>query len=60
MLKLILKIISYSGLVLTLIPSFFVFTNRIEFNTHTHLMLLGTGLWFSTRPFWRSKSKQEM
>ena len=59
MLKLALKIISYAGLVLTLIPSFLVLTNGIEFNIHKYLMLLGTVLWFGTRPFWISKSKQE-
>ncbi|UCE08769.1 MAG: hypothetical protein JSW07_11100 [bacterium] len=57
--KLVSKIISYAGLVLTLIPSFLVLTNGIEFNTHKHLMLLGTVLWFGTRPFWMSKSTQE-
>lgn len=60
MLRLASKVISYAGLVLTLIPSFLVLTNSIEFNTHKHLMLLGTVLWFGTRPFWMSKSKQEM
>ena len=58
MLKLISKIISYTGLVLTLIPAFLVLSNSIEFNTHKHLMLVGTVLWFGTRPFWMSKSKQ--
>jgi hypothetical protein len=58
MVKLVLKIISYAGLVLTLVPSFLVFINRIEFDTNKHLMLLGTVLWFSTCPFWMNKSKQ--
>lgn len=58
MLKLILKIISYAGLLLTLIPSFLVFAKGIEFDTNKHLMLLGTVLWFGTRPFWMNKSKQ--
>ena len=56
--KLLLKIISYAGLLLTLIPSFLVFAKGIELNTNKHLMLLGTVLWFGTRPFWMSKSKQ--
>ena len=55
--KLLLKIISYAGLLLTLIPSFLVFAKGIELNTNKHLMLLGTVLWFGTRPFWMSKSK---
>ena len=58
MFKLILKIISYAGLVLTLIPSFLVFTKVIGFETNKHLMLLGTVLWFGTCPFWMNKSKQ--
>ncbi len=56
--KLILKIISYAGLLLTLVPSYLVFTNRIDINTNKYLMLLGTILWFGTCPFWMTRSKQ--
>lgn len=50
--KSILKIISYLGLALTLIPSFLVFTGAIEFESNKILMFVGTLLWFSTVPFW--------
>ena len=57
--KLILMILSYLGLALTLLPSFFVFFNAIEFSTHTQLMLAGTILWFVTAPFWIGKEKTQ-
>jgi hypothetical protein len=56
--KMLLKIISFIGLLLTLIPSFFVFLNRIELETNKYLMLVGTLLWFGSSPFWMNKSKR--
>jgi len=47
----ILNIISLVGLILTLIPSILVFTGVIEFSLHKTLMLVGTLLWFLSRPF---------
>lgn len=55
--KLLLKIISYIGLILTLIPSFLVFMQVIELDTNKVLMLLGTLLWFGTAPFWLNKTR---
>lgn len=57
MLKTVLKIISFAGLLLTLIPSFLVFLNGMKLDTNKHLMLLGTLLWFVTTPFWMNKSQ---
>lgn len=47
----ILKTVSWLGLILTLIPSIMVFGGVIEFPMHKTLMLVGTVLWFLTRPF---------
>lgn len=54
----ILKIISYLGLILTVVPSFLVFAGVIELSFHKTLMLIGTLLWFLTAPFWMNKEKQ--
>ena len=56
--KTLLKIISFIGLLLTLIPSFLVFLNGIELETNKYLMLVGTLLWFGSSPFWMNKSKR--
>ena len=56
--NMLLKIISFIGLLLTLIPSFLVFLKGIELETSKYLMLLGTLLWFGSSPFWMNKSKR--
>jgi len=48
-------ILSYVGLGLTVIPSFFVFAGKISWNAHAQLMMAGTLLWFATAPFWIKK-----
>jgi len=57
--KYILIILSIIGLVLTIAPSVLVFMNVIEFETHKHLMLAGTLIWFFTAPFWIKEKSQE-
>ena len=58
--KLILKIISYSGLALTILPSIFVFKGVIELKTHFILMGIGLVVWFATAPLWmKSVSLEE-
>lgn len=54
-LKLLLRIVSYIGLCLTLIPSFFVFIDKIDIGTNKILMLIGTVVWFIISPFWINK-----
>lgn len=54
----ILKIISYIGLLLTVVPAFLVFSGTIELSFHKTLMLIGTLLWFFSAPFWMNKQKQ--
>ncbi|MEJ2545259.1 MAG: hypothetical protein P8Y99_14420 [Calditrichaceae bacterium] len=56
--RMILKIVSYIGLILTLIPSFLVFSKVIELDTNKYLMLFGTLLWFGCAPFWINKTKK--
>jgi hypothetical protein len=48
----LLKLISFAGLGLTVVPSFLVFTGAIAWDTHATLMLVGTVLWFGSAPFW--------
>ena len=48
----LLKLISFAGLGLTVVPSFLVFAGRIAWATHAALMLVGTVLWFASAPFW--------
>jgi len=58
--KRILKIISYLGLVLTIVPSLFVFKGVFDIKVHYYLMIVGMVLWFGTAPFYmKSKSLNE-
>lgn len=54
---LLLKILSFIGLVLTIVPSVLVFTDGIAFDMHTNLMFFGMLLWFSTAPFWMKEKE---
>ena len=55
--KKVLIIISFIGLVLTILPSILAFKGVIELQSHFHLMVVGMVLWFATAPFWmRTKS----
>ncbi len=51
----ILKSVSFIGLVLTLLPSFFVLTGAIDQEMNKNMMMLGTAMWFLTVPFWINK-----
>lgn len=55
--KIFLIIVSAIGLVLTIVPSFFVLAGSMELDTNKNLMILGTALWFVTVPFWINKPK---
>lgn len=52
----IAKMLSYAGLILTVVPSLLVFAGEITFQSHKQLMLVGMLLWFATAPVWLSKS----
>jgi hypothetical protein len=49
--KRILKIISYLGLLLTIVPSLFVLKGVFDMKVHYNLMIVGMVLWFATAPF---------
>jgi hypothetical protein len=53
--KILLKLLSFAGLGLTILPAFFVFGGIITWNTHATLMFAGMVLWFATAPFWVGK-----
>jgi hypothetical protein len=55
--NILLKFLSLTGLVLTIVPSILVFSDRISFNMHTNLMFFGMLLWFFTAPFWMKEKK---
>jgi hypothetical protein len=57
--KTILKIVSFIGLILTVVPSILVFNDSITLDMHKWLMLLGAILWFVTAPFWMNKKATE-
>ena len=51
-LKLIAKVTSGIGLILTLGPSIIVFLGSMELDTAKLFMLVGTVLWFASAPVW--------
>ncbi len=55
--KILLKLLSFTGLALTVVPSFFVFSDTISFEMHTNLMFFGMLLWFFTAPFWMKEKE---
>ena len=56
--KIILIIISFIGLMLTILPAFLVFTKAVSWETHISLMTIGAIIWFSTAPFWMKKEDE--
>ena len=55
----LLKIISFAGLGLTIIPSLLVLSGIMDIELNKTLMIAGTVLWFATVPFWINKSDEE-
>ncbi|MFS8616549.1 MAG: hypothetical protein FWJ85_06985 [Solitalea sp.] len=53
-----LKILSFLGLTLTILPSILVFAGRMELQNQHHWTLAGTVLWFATAPFWLDGKKK--
>jgi len=50
-------IFSLLGFCLTVVPSFFVFYEKIQWKTHSQLMFAGMILWFVFAPIWMTKKK---
>lgn len=51
----LLKILSFIGLGMTIIPSILVYLGTISHDTHINLMGIGMVAWFVTAPFWINK-----
>ena len=58
--KMILMPLSFLGLLLTVVPSFFVLKGTMEWNLHAQLMFAGMVLWFGTAPFWMNKEESKI
>ncbi len=50
--KAIAILVSITGLLLTVVPSFFVLYQVIPWTLHARLMAVGMVLWFSSAPVW--------
>ena len=55
--RVLLVCISCLGLILTVVPSFFVLTQQMAWTLHVQLMFAGMILWFGTAPFWMNKEE---
>ena len=51
-----LKILSYSGLALTVVPAVLVLAGVLSWRAHAVLMLVGATLWFTTASFWMGRA----
>lgn len=56
--KKILQIVSFAGLVLSVVPAILMFTGALSKEVYLHLMTAGMVLWFSTAVFWIRKDHQ--
>ena len=56
----LLKLMSFAGLGLTVVPSLLVFTRAMTWETHATLMFVGMVLWFASAPFWMRERKPEL
>lgn len=52
-----LGLLAFIGLILTLIPSAFVFAGTISAQTNKTLMAIGMLLWFIVAPFWIKRAR---
>ena len=57
--KTLMKLISFAGLCMTLLPAFLVFNGSMTWERHALFMLIGTVLWFGSAPFWMTGEKEE-
>jgi hypothetical protein len=56
--RIALIILSFTGLMLTILPAFLHFAGIIEFERHLEITTIGTILYLSTAPFWMNKGKK--
>ena len=57
--KTLIKILSYLGLVMTIVPAFLVFFGIIGMEENKRIMAVGMLVWFVTAPFWMNKKEEE-
>lgn len=57
--KLLIKLLSFIGLGLNIVPAILVFSAEMSTDTCKQLMLLGTILWFVTAPSWMNKGQED-
>ncbi len=55
--KMMLKVLSFVGLLLTVGPGFLVFNQMMDLQTHKWIALIGTMMWIATAPFWINDKK---
>lgn len=55
--RIILGLLALIGLILTLIPSLFVFAGTLSAQTNKTLMAIGMLLWFIVAPFWIKRAQ---
>ena len=53
--KPLLKLVSFVGLALTVVPAFLVFAGVMTWDRYATWMLVGTLLWFLSAPFWMKR-----
>ena len=53
----VLKVISFIGLSLNIVPAVMVFNGMLQMEEYKLLMLIGTIMWFATAPFWINKNE---
>ncbi|MCB0529571.1 MAG: hypothetical protein H6565_12090 [Lewinellaceae bacterium] len=53
----LLGLLAFAGLLLTLVPSLFVFSGSLSPETNKSLMAAGMLLWFVVAPFWIKRSR---
>jgi hypothetical protein len=54
-----LKLVSWLGLALTLLPSFLVFSGDLALDGFKVTVLAGSLLWLATAPFWVNRDGKE-
>jgi hypothetical protein len=54
--QIFIRTIAIIGLVLTIVPSFFVFSGKTSMTVNYNLMMIGMILWFVSAPFWKKKA----
>lgn len=53
--RIVLKGLSYLGLLLTVLPAFLHFDGVVAFEQHKWITFFGTAMYLSTSPFWMNK-----